>query len=134
MIYYVDTNYFLRFFLDDNPKQAQEVRELFVRGSAEEVKLVSSLVVFLEVYWVLKSFYSFSKDQICKSLNVILRMDFIKIDEKEVIFRAMEIFDINNLDLEDCFHLAYLLENSGEAKRLATFDKKLENIYKFYSI
>lgn len=54
---FVDTNYFLRFLLEDNKAQAQKVKQLFEtasRGEGEE--LTTSLVVFFEIYWVLTSF------------------------------------------------------------------------------
>lgn len=130
MIYYVDTNYFLRFFLDDNKKQTRVVRDLFLKGSRAEVELFSSLVVFLEIYWVLQSYYGFSKNQVAESLEAILKMDFIKLDNEEVISLAMEIFKNHNLDLEDCFHLAYSRGKSNQVYKIATFDKKLQNVHK----
>ncbi|MBU0974988.1 PIN domain-containing protein [Patescibacteria group bacterium] len=131
MIYYVDTNYFLRFFLDDNQKQTEVVRELFEKGSQDEVDLRSSIVVFLEVYWVLKSFYSFPKSQITELLGAMLKMDFIKFDDEKIMLQAIKLFSDNNLNLEDCFHLAYVLENNGEDKKLATFDKRLKKVLDF---
>jgi predicted nucleic-acid-binding protein len=132
MTYYIDTNYFLRLFLDDNRKQTQKVKELFLEGSTGKINLKSSVVVFLEVYWVLKSFYSFSKDQVLDALIAILKMDFIEFEKEEIMFLAIELFKKKNLNLEDCFHLAYSLEDNGYGKttKLATFDKKLENVYK----
>jgi predicted nucleic-acid-binding protein len=129
MTYYLDTNYFLRFFLDDNKKQAHKVRELFNKAIDEEIKLVSSAVVILEITWVLSSFYGFSKNQIVEILEAVLKMDFINFENTQVILTALNHFKEKSISLEDCFHLAYIQDSKDEKHKLATFDKKLLKIF-----
>lgn len=121
--YFVDTNYFLRLLLKDNKEQFDLVYKLFKSGSLGEVRLFTSLVVFFEVYWVLASFYEQDKKACTNYLSNILKMDFLEIEDKEVLFDAVNMFGENNLGLEDCFNISYL-RKFPEAE-FATFDKKL---------
>ena len=58
---FVDTNYFLRLLIGDNVKQHLEAKQLFRQGAAGKVRLFSSAVVWLEIYWVMSSFYGKNK-------------------------------------------------------------------------
>ena len=53
---FVDTNYFLRFLLNDVSDQHASARQLFEDGARGVRQLCTSLVVMFEVYWVLSSF------------------------------------------------------------------------------
>ena len=124
---FIDTNYFLRFLIMDQVKQFSQVRKLFDQGAKGEIDLFSSEVVFFELYWVLHSFYRYSKEQLVLSLTQILEMSFIKFDNSDRLIRTLELFKIHNLDLEDCYNLVFATEN--QAKNFASFDVKLQKIF-----
>lgn len=125
---FVDTNYFLRFLVWDVEEQYQEVRKLFEKGVSKESKLFTSLVVFFEIYWVLSSFYQKNKRELTMKLVEILELKFIKIKEREVLEKALKLFEQNNLSLEDAYNLVYSQKN--KASGFATFDKKLSRMFK----
>jgi len=120
---FVDTNYFLRFLLKDIDKQHQEAKELFKDAALGEVKLFTSIIVFFEIYWVFSSFYKRNKTELTEILKNVLKMDFIKIKERKLLQKAVEIFEESTSDLEDSFNLAYARKK--EALEFKTFDKKL---------
>jgi len=125
---FVDTNYFLRFLLKDIDKQYQQAKELFKKGATGIIELNTSLVVFFEIYWVLSSFYKKRKVELVPILANILKMNFIKITEADLLKKAVDLFADNNLNLEDSFNLVF-----AENKKITdfkTFDKKLSKKFK----
>lgn len=120
---FVDTNYFLRFILKDNPKQSQEARTLFEKALLRKENLFTSTIVIFEIYWVLSSFYGKKKKAIISILNNILRMTFIEIEERAVLYEAARLWEKENLSFEDCYNLTYA--KSQGASSIRTFDKAL---------
>lgn len=124
---FVDTNYFLRFLINDIPEQADKVEKLFKRGIAGEEELITSLAVFFEIYWVLSTFYKKNKENLVTALVSVLKLKFIILKERELLLKALDIYSKNNLTFEDCFNLAYAQKFNVSA--LATFDKKLQKTF-----
>lgn len=125
---FVDTNYFLRFLLRDNPVQHKQVEDLFISASEQKIELITSTIVFFELYWVLESCYKREKQEICKILTNILKLTFIELPERDVLSQSLQLYEKTSLDLEDCFNLYSAI--SHNAKTFATFDKKLEKEFK----
>lgn len=121
---FVDTNYFLRYLLQDDQKQYQIAKQLFLAGSRGTVKLMSSTVVFFEIYWVLKSYYSVPKNKLLQTLESMLRMQFVRFYDRDILEKTIKLFDKTTLSLEDCYNLSYAKVHS--AGGFKTFDKKLE--------
>lgn len=121
---FIDTNYFLRFILNHNSDQHKISKSLFMAGAEGKKYLFTSLVVIFEVYWVLSSFYGFSKEKVVETLKKILAMSFLNIAEKEILKKGLEIYAKSNLDFEDSYNLIYA--KTYRAKTFATFDKKLQ--------
>ncbi len=120
---FVDTNYFLRFLLADNQEQSMEVKALFNKAAEGRIKLFTSIVVYFEIYWVLSSFYKQNKASAAITLEKILEMEFIFLEEREIFENALKIFGSSNLSLEDCYNLAFA--KSRKATSFKTFDRKL---------
>ena len=120
---FVDTNYFLRYLLRDNENQYQIARNLFEDAILGKTPLFTSTVVFFEIYWVLSTFYKKNKEEFLSILSDVLKMNYIKMDERELLLEVLEINKNQNLSLEDCYNLVYSREN--QASSFVTFDKKL---------
>ena len=120
---FVDTNYFLRLMLRDVEDQFLEVKKVFNDGLAGKIKLFTSLIVFFEIYWVLSSFYRQKKEEVISVLEDVLKMTFVALPERVLLFKALDLYGWTNLGLEDCFNVFYAQEN--KAKKFLTFDRKL---------
>lgn len=128
---FIDTNYFLRFLLKDNAAQHAKAKDLLKQGARNEVSMKTSLITVFEVYWVLESVYGKTKTEAVKTLEKLLRLNFIELPERPILSSALKLFGQGKLDdLEDCYNLYYAL--AVGADQLATFDKKL--IREFESI
>lgn len=125
---FVDTNYFLRLLLSDVTKQHQQAEFLFLQGAAGKLKLFTSTIVIFEIYWVLSSFYQKKKKELAAVLEKIFQLEFIKMDEKNVLQQALVIYKKTNFDLEDGYNLALAKEKA--VSRFRTFDQKLAKYFK----
>lgn len=123
---FIDTNYFLRLVLADKKDYYQQAKKLFQSGALGKLKLFTSVVVFFEVYWVLASFYKKKKKELAKILSDLLKMKFIKWQNREILEEALEIYEESALDLEDSFNLSYA--RAKKATDFKTFDKKLMKV------
>lgn len=124
---FVDTNFFLRFLLKDNPSQFLEAKELFLKAAKDEIELISSVVVFFELNWVLKSYYGLTKNQIIKALDKVIKMH-VEFHERETIQQTLLFFETTNLDLEDCYYLAFA--KHFKVTDFKTFDQKLKKKFR----
>lgn len=125
---FVDTNYFARFLLKDVPLQYLQSEKLFTSGAQGKVKLITSVVVLFEIYWLFKSFYQKTKPEIVEILQNVLSMSFIQFERGQEFKRALELFAATGLELEDCYNIAFA-KNEG-IKDFKTFDKKLAREFK----
>ncbi|MBI2028862.1 PIN domain-containing protein [Candidatus Gottesmanbacteria bacterium] len=121
---FVDTNYFLRYFFKDIPGQYETAKKLFIDGATGKKNLFTSIIVIFEIYWMFTSFYNKTKQEVIDVLNKILKLNFLQLEEKEVIAIAIGIYKRSNLDLEDSYNIAY--SKFHNAASIKTFDKKLE--------
>ena len=115
----VDTNVVLRYLLRDNEKQAQIAKDLIEGGAF----LLPE--VLMEASHVLCTFYEIDRPNIAAQLLIVL--DWVEMDRKEVMIRAVEIFAETNLDFVDCILAAH---HKLEKAEVFTFDKKLNNVLK----
>lgn len=123
---FVDTNYFFRFLFKDIKNQYLEAETLFLSASEREVSLITSTIVFFELYWVLKSYYEKNKSEIIQVLLKVLSFNFIEFKERELLLNALSLFQKKSLDLEDCYNIYYCRSKGIKTGSLKTFDKKLE--------
>lgn len=123
---FVDTNYFLRYFINDCSLQHQEAVSLFLAAGKGEKNLITSIIVVFEIFWILGSVYKLNKLKKISIIQDLLNMTFIKIEERNFLQKSLKIYKTTSLQIEDCYNLIYFYEN--KIKEMATFDKKLKKI------
>jgi predicted nucleic acid-binding protein len=123
----VDTNYFLRFLLDDVSEQHQQAIDLFTQASQGKIKLTTDTIVIFEIYWVLKKYYGVENQLVKNSLFKICQLEFVHLSDRDILLDAITNFDSFNYDLEDAYHFYSAL--SQKVEKIATFDKKLSKKY-----
>ena len=111
----LDANYVLRFLLHDNEEMYRIVRKLI----SQEVCHIDNEVL-AEVVFVLVKVYGVSKHNIRTSIEKIVALTHIKVQDEAVILKALEIFDEKNLDIVDAILCAKSIVHD-----VRTFDKKL---------
>jgi len=119
---YFDTNFLLRFYLDDIPKQAANAKEMVNSAKEGRVCLVTDLIVICEMVWVLDSYYGLQKDEISEKISNLYETPGITVLNGDVLSQALNIFVDKNIDFTDAIIAASALKNSIEY--VASFDKK----------
>lgn len=123
---FIDTNYFLRYLLNDVPEHYFEAKKLFLAGSEGKISLITSSLVLFEVFWVLRSFYNLNKGECISALQNILKLSFVQLHERYILKDALTLFEETSLDLEDCYNIFYAGSQGVKTGSFKTFDKKLE--------
>jgi len=127
---FVDANYFLRFFLNDNHRQHLVASALFAKASLGKANLCTDLIVIFEVYWVLKKYYGAKHVFVKQTIEDICHMDFVVLSERSLLNIAITNLASFNYDLEDSYH--FFFAQSQKAKEFATFDKKIKNKFTLF--
>ena len=70
----LDTNILVRFLVKDDEKQADAVFSLFKKAEWHREKLFVSLIVLLELIWVLDSLYKVPRDKLLCAISTLLML------------------------------------------------------------
>ncbi len=66
---FFDTNFLLRFYLDDIPTQALKAKRMVQAAKEGAILLVTDLIVICEMVWVMDSFYNLEKEVISEKIT-----------------------------------------------------------------
>ena len=70
---YFDTNFLLRFYLDNIPAQALKAKRMVQAAKEGAISLVTDLIVICEMVWVMDSFYNLEKGVISEKITNLYR-------------------------------------------------------------
>lgn len=121
--YSVDTNFVLRYLLYDIKEQADTAENYFRKAKEKEISIYIPLVVFVELVFALKKFYQFEKVEIVQKLRDLAECQYLEVDKREVIIKALLQYKELNISFVD---LLIYFEAVLSGKQLLTFDKKLK--------
>ena len=116
----LDTNIVVRYLTHDDPAQASAAVKVIDSLSSESPGFLS-LIVVVELVWVLEVSYRFTRNEIEQVLETLLRSKELTIERAEIVSQALQKFSANRADFADC-----LIERSGyaaECEYTFTFDR-----------
>lgn len=116
----LDTNVVVRYIMQDDVKQAQKATHLIESLSAEAPGFLS-LVVIVELGWVLSSAYGLDRDQLFEAFEGLLRTKELIIERAEIVWKALRAYQTANVDFADAL-LACSAAAAGCARTM-TFDR-----------
>ncbi len=117
----LDTNIVVRYLTHDDPAQTAAAVRVMDSLSSDTPGFLS-LIVIVELAWVLEVSYRFRKKEIEQVLETLLRSRELVIERAEVVAQALRRFSASRADFSDC-----LIERCGhavECKHTVTFDQK----------
>ena len=120
---FVDTNYLIRFFTNDNPPQALIAKKL-IKQSKE---IYIPTIVVAETVFFLENHYKTKKNIVCDKLLSLIKQPNIK--TQNFISFALQIYGNENFSFYDSLLLSEAIEKNAQ---LETFDKKLSKLYLKY--
>ena len=111
----IDTNYIIRYLVNDNIKMADIAEEIL---TTKKVFIANEILA--EVAYVLQGVYEIVKEDISNQLLELISFENIFVSNYEIINKALIIFKTKNLDFVDCLLCSYSVQDE-----ILTFDKKL---------
>jgi predicted nucleic-acid-binding protein len=116
----LDTNILVRYLTKDDDQQWEKAVEIVEGG---EQCFVANVVI-CELIWVLRGKpYSFSKEEISNTIDMMLQCAVFEWENRSVIYQALQRFRQGNADFSD-YLIGAVAQQSG-CTITATFDRKL---------
>jgi predicted nucleic-acid-binding protein len=117
----VDTNVLVRLVARDDPKQLDAAEAFVTKGAWV------SLLVLMEMTWVLDSAYDISPSGVGTAVEMLLNHKSLTVQDADVVLGALELFRAKPaLGFSDCL----MLEVARKAGHLplGTFDRQLGKV------
>lgn len=106
---FVDANVFLRLITADDLKKAARCLDLFQRAIRGEATLYTSESVVAEVVSVLsRTAYRVPRADVEAALGSALSNPGLRVEHKDSVLRALELWQESKLDFEDCLSVQHL--------------------------
>ncbi len=100
----LDTNILIRWLVDDDSGQSQRIETLFKSATRQGRSLFVPLTVMLELEWVLRSRYEFSKPDLLLAINTLLETRELEFQAEPALERALHQYRQGTADFADCLH------------------------------
>lgn len=122
----LDTNVVVRYLTQDDPAQAAQANEWIEQRMTSREPGFISVIVLVEVLWVLEACYDQSREAVAEVVNALLTTKQLVIDEADLVYLALKRFSAGNGDFADAL-IAVISENRG-CSMVVSFDKKAGSV------
>nr|WP_315256099.1 PIN domain-containing protein [uncultured Duganella sp.] len=117
----VDTNVLVRYFMRDDPSQSASAIA-FIDSLARGNKGFVSLVVVVELVWVLNYVFRLKRMEVRTVLGKLMTMRVLKVERNIQCLCALRMFNVSAADFADC--LIVCVAKQAGCSQLVTFDRK----------
>jgi predicted nucleic acid-binding protein len=127
MVYFIDTNIFIRVLVKDNERFFQDCKKLLTLISKGKINAFTSALVLSEVNWVLEGYYQFEKEKVIEGLRGILKLKNLKFVEKFGLPLAVKLYEKYSVKFID----ALIASNPKIYKKetiVVSYDKDFDKI------
>jgi predicted nucleic-acid-binding protein len=83
-------------------------------------------LVVAETIYVLESYYEVPREQIATTIRSLLAFDSISVVDRDVLLRAVEVYEIDRLDFAEAYLVA-CAESTGIG-RVVSFDRSIDRV------
>jgi predicted nucleic-acid-binding protein len=128
----LDTNVLIRYLVQDDRRQYEKARRLIHREAGKGEPVLVSLLVLLEIEWVLRSRYGLSKAEILAAFSALLDAADLAFEDETSVEYALYSWKDSAADFADC-----LIEARNRrlgCRATATFDGKALKLAGFISV
>lgn len=118
----VDTNVLVRYIVQDDPLQSKLATQFMEHECTVDSPAFINGVVLCEMVWVLESAYEYSRQEIAKVIEQILRTREFYIYQPEILWQSLWGYRHKGADFAD--HFIASINSHGGCEYTVTFDKK----------
>ena len=122
----LDTNILIRYIVQDDSAQLAAAKRLIQRCVSEQLTLFVPITVTLELEWVLRSSFEFTKGEIIRALSDLFSAAELSFESERALEVALSLFRNESADFAHCVHIA-LATQAGE-QPLWSFDKRAARV------
>ena len=119
---FFDTNFLLRFYLDDEPSLATKAKKMIEAAMEGTFLLITDLIVVCEMVWVMDSFYQMKKEDIVEKITNLYETPGIIVLNGEILPNALIAYVERNIDFTNAIIAVCAIHHN--VNYLASFDKK----------
>ena len=125
---YIDTDVIIRLLTGDEEQKRKDATALFERVAKGDLVLSAPDTVIADAVFVLSSpnLYDLPRTEIRDLLVVLLRCPNFKVENKQVVIKALDFYVMKNIDFGDAM-LAVLTQQS-EKKLIYSYDHDFDKI------
>jgi predicted nucleic-acid-binding protein len=116
---------FLRFLTNDVPAQAVRVEKRFKEAEKGEIILRILPITVVEILFHLERWYGYSKDKAIEKVESLFRPEWMRVDDKNVIFEALNNYLEVNIDFVDVLTFSYVKSSD---QQVLSFDKDYKKL------
>jgi predicted nucleic-acid-binding protein len=127
MVYFLDTNIFLRYLIPDEPSMHDACVTFFNRARQQNLSLLTSTVVLAEIAWTLKTHYQKSRPEIANLLKSIIHISVLTIRDDYQHHTALKYYQDLNIKFIDCL-IASSKHLQNGAWQLISYDQDFDKI------
>lgn len=117
----LDSNVLIRYLTQDDPVQAERASRLIERQLSEKQPGFISLIVLVEIWWVLKRLYCANPAELRQTFQDLLDTRQFVIEQRGVVMQALKRIETSSGDIADT--LIVELGLAAGCDRVVTFDK-----------
>ena len=125
----LDTNILIRFLTQDDPEQSAKATEILERRLTRRQPGFVSVVVMVEVAWVLDRAYGLTRQEVAAAVERLLQVEVLVIENEPEVFTAMVAVKQGRGSFADAL-IAELGARVG-CSRTLTFDQKAARLRGF---
>jgi len=125
----LDTNILVRYLTQDDPVQSAKATEILERRLTPKNPGFVSVVVMVETVWVLDRAYGLAAQKIAATVERLLQVEVLMIEDEQEVFTAMVAFKQGRASFADAL-IAELGARAG-CTRTLTFDQKAGRLPSF---
>ena len=117
-----DTNVLVRYIVQDDPVQADAATRLIESRCTAQTPSYVSVLVLMELVWVLTTAYRYKKSTVAAVIAQILRTAEFMVEDRDTVWAALRTFEARTAEFADC-----LIASRNHARGCAetyTFDRR----------
>lgn len=125
---YIDTDVIIRLLTGDDQQKCKDVTALFERVAGGKLVLSAPDTAIADAVFVLASrnLYDLPKTKIRDLLVVLLRLSNFKVENKQVLIKALDLYVAENIDFGDAMLAVLTLQS--QSKLIYSYDHDFDKI------
>lgn len=125
----LDTNVLARFIVQDDPVQAKAATRLIESKCQADEPGFISILVLVELSWVLGRAYGYSRSQVFQVVEALLLTTELRVERPDIVRVALRSFGAGSADFADCLIASTNAANGCETT--FTFDRRASRVAGF---